>query len=172
VTPEQAWQFYVVARDRLFAMQDEISGSATTIAEGHVLFGRTEEEALSLLEWLRNECDRQVVMFLVAAIESVVMSDANQRRKDKSPNETTKQLRYLFEQDERVVLEDVLDAWKLTIGGPAIGEFKQTLPFRHWLAHGRHWHYRGPLTIVPPELVRDRGNKLLSALGLTMQLDS
>lgn len=163
-----------VARHRAVILEalealERVLRSGFNSGASSVFFGMTPDEVQDELVARREEAELHLVLLLVAAFEGLVMSESKARRTSNSADATTRALRRLFASNEsRLALEDVLDAWHLTATARAIGEFKQVLPFRHWLAHGRHWHYQGPIHTVTPERVMERGRAMATALGFTL----
>lgn len=126
----------------------------------------TSDEVTSRLQELRSELDLQANLMLLSAFEAevfrafeTVVAKPLRRRIAHRLDRTAR----------RPALDDVLDAWKSAAGirSRAVGEFRQLLDLRHWLAHGRRWSLdRCGVRYASPRLVYERGEALLVALGV------
>ena len=106
--------------------------------------GCPHEEPRRRLAALRDEIEGRAYLALVAAVEATVQLDVRARMRGRASvplQEAARRWRREERQGRRIVVEDVLDAWAALPGArrAPISEFKQLLPHRHWLAHGRYF---------------------------------
>lgn len=137
------------------------------ILEGTGFVGLTPSEFEARISEMRRELDDQVEMSLCAAYEAQLRTDYLARSALKTKDKASIELRRLFRaHGESVELDQILEGWKKVIGGlsKAIGEFRQVVKFRHWLAHGKYWNQKSGLTNPTPEEVYRRGEELCHRL--------
>jgi hypothetical protein len=88
------------------------------------------------LRSMRDELDFEVSLALLASFESIVDEDVLVRAlgNDRFSHAISK----LRKRTSDPRLEEILDCWKerSPAAQTVIGEFKQLIKFRHWLAHG------------------------------------
>jgi hypothetical protein len=134
--------------------------------ESSPLLGMTAGEIEARLRQVRVELDLQANLILISAFESEVFHAFD--------HVVSRKLRrtiraHLKPRTLQPPFDDLLRAWR-TAGGirsPAIGEFRQVLGLRHWLAHGRRWELDpSGFQFASPHLVHARGAALLEALGI------
>ncbi|HQU41286.1 MAG: hypothetical protein B7Z73_03180 [Planctomycetia bacterium 21-64-5] len=114
----------------------------------------TQAEVDSSIGQLRDELHHAVVLMLVAAFEATLQTDLRARLSRKGKDAASRRFRKLWHSrhkrrgaDEWVRIEAILDVWKSFIGkAEIIGDFKQLVMFRHWLAHGRYWVQKSGLS--------------------------
>jgi hypothetical protein len=105
---------------------------------------KSAEEIKEIFKQMYLELEHQSVMMLMASIEATFQVDVLIRKKVKKQDRLSTALRKLEKQKrkdrQRVEIEEILNIWTDEIGFKnAIGELKQVIAFRHWLAHGRYW---------------------------------
>jgi len=133
-------------------------------------FGLPHDEFLTALSDLRDEIEQRAYLSIVAATEAVVQLDFRARIGGRATVLLRDGARDLRRKERtskrRIVLEDVLDTWAALpmIRREPIGEFKQLLDHRHWLAHGRYFVNRAA---VPddPDFAITRARALLAELA-------
>jgi hypothetical protein len=120
------------------------------------------------IQLYRDELQKQAILLLTASFEAIFRIDLGlrtwRRRKAREPH--TESLRSRFADRDvlkDVRFEDIIDAWKkeLGAGARAIGNFKQVVLYRHWLAHGRYWKQSSGLAEIGVYDVSERGNAVL-----------
>lgn len=133
----------------------------------------TPVEVESSINQLRDELHHQVVLMLVAAFEATLQADLQARLSRKGKDAASRHFRKLWHSrpkhrgaDEWVRIEAILDVWKSVIGkAEIIGDFKQLVMFRHWLAHGRYWIQKSGLPgDLDPFDAWERGKALFDVL--------
>ncbi|HSN97001.1 MAG TPA: hypothetical protein VLS89_01845 [Candidatus Nanopelagicales bacterium] len=129
-----------------------------TMNEKSRFFGLTRDEFDTCLTLTLDELDEQVVMMLMASCEATLKRDFARRLRDKRPKDQLwRQFRELEQATkdkdaDHVRLEDLLDAWKRESGKiELIGQLKQLVKRRHWLAHGRHRTYKSGVAPDPTQ---------------------
>ena len=129
------------------------------------LLGMTADEMSARLNELRRELDLQTSLMLAGAFESELFLAWQGLRKA-----LRKRIGQLLGRSRRKPsLDDLLDAWTTAAGlrSRAIGDFRQLLDLRHWLAHGRRWDLDpSGVRFARPQRVHERGIALLRALGI------
>ncbi len=135
-------------------------------------------ETYDKIERYRDELEKQAILLLTASFEAIFRVDLRlrtwRRRKAREPH--TESLRNRFAGRDvlkDVPFEDILDAWKKVLGGgvKVIGNFKQVINYRHWLAHGRYWKQKSGLTEIGVYDVSERGNAALSAVPILPEIE-
>jgi hypothetical protein len=150
------------------------------------LQGATSKEVDSYFLSCKQELDLAVVLTLIAAAEARIRLDARRRVEAtaNAGNNTLagrlKLLRAGVNKDWAVPLyeDGILDAWKdytatlAAIPGQdqarirtCIGNLKNMLHVRHWVAHGRYWELRNGIGHYPPVTVAKVVTSLYKALS-------
>jgi hypothetical protein len=135
--------------------------------------GMTEGEVDALYDANRRELDRLTVLNLVASAEGTLKLDYSRRvsKKLKDPlslayrrwhKTLSKKKKKRPDFDERGIL-DVLKKTKL-IDNHIIARYRECLPARHWVGHGRYWDKPVAVDQLYPDDVYDRANVLLRAM--------
>lgn len=97
-----------------------------------------EEKSLRL-----QELELNAIFMLLSSIEALFRIDFNIRVNQKFKDELSKEFRNIYKtKQSRVSLEeDILNIWQTHFRELKliISEYKSTLHYRHWLAHGRYW---------------------------------
>lgn len=163
---------------RLLAQEIDIlenvgrSGEPTRDTESQ-FFGRPFDDFIDDLRLLRDEIEQRGYLVIIAATEAILQLDFRARSNGHSSvplRDEARKLTHRAKKGRRVEVEEVLDAWRSLPGGPktAIGEFRQLLDHRHWLAHGRYFKNKAA---VPgnPDFAIQRTHALITSLR---QLDS
>lgn len=130
-------------------------------------FKMSREELRDASAAMTGELKLQSVLLLAASLEATFQVDLRTRAGRKLNDHFSTALRRLEKQakklNRRVEVEDILDIWRSETGlAKPIGELKQVIAFRHWLAHGRYWTQKSGLKDLDPlgawsrwEAVRD-----------------
>ena len=138
--------------------------------------GKTAAEVRQYFEALRLETDRFVVLGLIAAGEAVVRRDYDRRvgRPGRKLKDVLSAAYRLFHgelgasQKERPPFDKggILDELKAAnvIDNQIVGRFRECLPARHWVAHGRYDDRPEAVDRFPPEVVYERVDALIRAL--------
>jgi hypothetical protein len=151
-----------------------VDGQAIDAALTAPFRSMTPMEVDSAIGQLRDELHHEVVLMLVAAFEATLQTDLQARLSRKGKCGASKHFRKLWYSrpkprgaDEWVRTEAILDVWKRVVIGKAeiIGNFKQLVMFRHWLAHGRYWNQKSGLPDdLDPFDAWERGKALFDVL--------
>lgn len=153
--PAEILLFYDMSIEAMQSL--EIALYRGAISVDSKFFGMTKPEMELALSEMRNELDRQVSLALLASCEAVLRVDfldcVNRRKKGPAGVVSRfKELRKTYE--DRVPLEEILDAWKSHVAHPAaFAAFTEYLRVRHWLAHGRYWSLKTARRAEPPDVV-------------------
>ena len=107
----------------------------------------TQDEIDAAIAEMRLELNQEIVLLLVASFEAEFQADFHNRvtlkRKDRVSRDCRRILgdqRGRQKDAKRIAFEEILDVWAKHEGHVrAIGNLKQLIRFRHWLAHGRYW---------------------------------
>jgi hypothetical protein len=122
--------------------------------------------AAEMIEELKLEC----IMTMTASIEATFQIDSRARARHKLNDHVStalrRHLKKMGKRNSRIEIEDILDIWKqeLAGGSQAIGNLKQVIEFRHWLAHGRYWQQKSGLKKTDPFDVWSRWEGVLSLI--------
>lgn len=130
--------------------------------------GLTPDEFELALTETRSELDLEVSMALCASFEATIRTDYRDRVKRKSKSPAGRSLRDLNKlKKEKASLADILDCWGDLDGSSkkAIGELKQVMGYRDWLAHGRYWDQASGLIAPEVELIHERGMAVISFIN-------
>lgn len=92
-----------------------------------------------------DEMDMRSALVTLARIEAALRTDYIVRCKGKSSDDVSMAFRKIYKRrSHRARLdEDILSTWCDNINSKErqiISKLRGMLKFRHWLAHGRHWH--------------------------------
>lgn len=149
-----------------------------------VLFsnGATVADVETYFSSAQVELNLAAVLTLAASIEARIRLDAN-RRCVADPTDLGKRLKFLRNAARTAwgvpfYDEGIMDAWKAFVGTLTslpqkeiaqlkthIGNLKDVLNIRHWVAHGRYWELtRGPQA-YPPTTVAKVAKDLYKALA-------
>lgn len=133
---------------------DEISG----------FYAMTERETRDALARLESEQDHQTTLFLFAATEARLFHQARHRL----GKALARHMRAAAD-EQQLTLDHVLEMAKETLQWQpthkrALGDFRQLVAYRNWLAHGRRWSRPSALGQLHPSLLRERVEALQSAL--------
>ncbi len=150
--PEEAYESYLKQVEVL--ENAGRTGAPTQDEHCTRFFGMPFDEFTETLRDLRDEIEQSTYLTIIASCEAVLQADFRAREGRKASVPLRNEARALAKKEKkgrRIVLEDVLDAWKELPHAPAgmISEFKQLLPHRHWLAHGRYFDHRAPVAADP-----------------------
>lgn len=104
--------------------------------------GMTRVEYEDVLDRLRDELDKQVVLAMVASAEGSVRIDAERRVERRTKDRVRREFQNVLKKHKaHLSLTRLLEVWKgksATATKP-FSDFAQLLKHRHWLAHGRYW---------------------------------
>jgi len=125
--------------------------AAVTADPRSKFFGKLHDEFDELLLQMREELDEQTVMMMVASCEATLRIDFDGRLRDKTKDRVRRRFKELRSQyEERVQLDQILDAWREETGEvERIGRLRQLVKRRHWLAHGRYWRDKSGVSPDP-----------------------
>jgi hypothetical protein len=136
-------------------------------------FGMTEADVDGWYDGRRRELDRLTVLNLAASVEATVKVDYFRRvgGKLKDPLarayrnwhralSAKKQLRPDF--DEGGILKVLKKAQ--VMDNNVVGQYRECLRARHWVAHGRYWTKPVEVERFDPDDVYDRASALLQAM--------
>ena len=138
--------------------------------------GMTHDEIHGYFESQRRELDRLTILNLVASAEAAIRVDFFRRVRDKLKDHLSKTYRKWYKTlskkkqrrpdfDEDGILRRLKDADVLGKAGKRlIGEYRECLRPRHWVAHGRYWAKPVEVDQLDPDHVYDRAVALIQAL--------
>ncbi|MCB9585262.1 MAG: hypothetical protein H6718_07685 [Polyangiaceae bacterium] len=142
MTPDEAHELYL---REIAVLEAEGQSANATRDANNLFFGYPYDDYIAALRAVRDEVEERAYLAIVAATEGVLQQDFRARTRMKARVPLSKTARTLLRNREkdgrRVELEDILDAWAREVLGlkAVIGEFKQLMTHRHWLAHGRYF---------------------------------
>ncbi len=146
--PDHAYEGYLKQVDLL----ESIGRTGAPTQDEHCtrFFGTPFDEFTEILRDLRDELEQSAYLAIIAASEAVLQTDFRARKDRKASVPLRNEARAAVKKEKkgsRIALGDVLDAWKELPHAPRgpISEFKQLLPHRHWLAHGRYFVDAAPV---------------------------
>lgn len=157
-------------RDEIALIVSAQRTSSPTLDPKSPWFGLPHSDFVVVLSSLRDEVEQRAYLALVAATEAVLQVDFRSRAHAKRKTLLAGRARHSVWEEKkyaaRVVVEDVLDAWKNVPGArkAPIAEFRQLLTHRHWLAHGRYFENKAGVTTDDPEFVFHRVRACLDEL--------
>jgi hypothetical protein len=130
--------------------------------------GMNPDEQDRALAEMQREMDTQTTLLLAASFEAVFQVDLHTRVSERRKDPLSKQLRKLWQRRRlsgRLEVEELLEFWKKETGRRReIGELKQLIQYRHWLAHGRYWQQQSGLTAIDPLEAWQRGRAVFGVL--------
>jgi hypothetical protein len=105
---------------------------------------------------------------IIAATEGVLQTDFRARAREKATTRLRNAAKRLLKREKsgrRLELEQILDAWsdEPDVAAGVVGEFKQLMSHRHWLAHGRYFVDKSGVP-AGPDFAHARARKLLAQL--------
>ncbi len=135
--------------------------------------GMTEDEVQVYFERQRRELDRLTVLNLVASAEATIRMDFFRRVTGKHKDKLSVAYRDLFKKlrgtkrdrpdfDEGGILGRLKQAG--VMDNHVVGRFRECLPARHWVSHGRFWAKPAVVDVFDPDDVYTRAGALLQAL--------
>jgi hypothetical protein len=166
-TPESVLEYYERSQEALGSLRKTLR---TDVGPNSRFFGMAEVEIEKSLRDLAQELDYEVTLLLTASFEAILQLDFLLRvRKRKRDTISIKFRRLRFNvrtrRKNRVTIEEILDVWQEeTNTRQAIGNFKQLIQFRHWLAHGRYWIQKSGLRDCDPYEAWSRGRAAFAVL--------
>ncbi|WP_165224202.1 hypothetical protein [Aquisphaera insulae] len=133
----------------------------------------TLDDLESYIESLRKEVDWLTVFNFVASVEASIRMDFDRRitarRKDPLSRSYRKWLKGLSpRKKKRLSLDEggILEIVKVHADRglrALIGSFRECLPARHWVGHGRYWNRPERMDRLTPGIVLARCRDLLDA---------
>lgn len=150
--PEEAYESYL---KQVEVLENAGRTGAPMLDEKCTRFyGMPFDDFTEALRNLRDELEQSAYLMVIASGEAVLQSDFRARKGRKASVPLRDEARALAKKEnkgKRIILDDLLDAWKEVPNAPvgAISEFKQLLPHRHWLAHGRYFVDTAPVPFDP-----------------------
>lgn len=166
--PEEIWRYYdrATASFEITSTLFDRPEIAPLIPPASDFFALTPVELSEVLREMAEELDLEVSLALVASFEAILREDFLLRTSEAGNGILNVRLAALRDRlGERTALEDLLDVWKEAYpdAGKAVGEFKQVVQFRHWLAHGRQGYQKG-FAGFDPWVVRRRASAVQSSI--------
>ena len=162
--PEEIWDYYESALDAFDLVGQcarlPAAGSDPLLARWRFSTPRQVEAALRSM---RDELEFEVSLALLASFESIIDEDFLLR--EVGSDRFSHAISRLRVRTSDPRLEEILDCWKerSPAAQAAIGEFKQLVKFRHWLAHGRSAAKKG-YGNFSPRLIWRRAQSLQKAV--------
>jgi hypothetical protein len=149
--PEDTYERYI-QQVELFKSVGR-TGAPTQDPSCAQFYGMPYDDFTEILRASLDELEQSAYLMIIASSEAVLQLDFRARAGEKASVPLQREARGLRkrEKQRRIGLEDVLDAWKkhpLVTSG-TVSEFKQLLPHRHWLAHGRYFRDMAPVSADP-----------------------
>ena len=135
--------------------------------------GMTEGDIDAYYDTQRRELDRLTVLNLVASAEASLKIDyfrrVRQRLKDPLARAYRKWHKGLSPRKQlRPDFDDggILDVLKKAhvMDNNVVGRYRECLPARHWVGHGRYWARPVAANQFDPDVVYERSNALLTAM--------
>jgi hypothetical protein len=175
LTPDEILDWLGLCSHGLELTRQEVRAAALSgalppgIAAGS-LVGLNLSEIEAYFDSCQTELDLFAVLALIASIEAKIRVDAGMRHLAKG-NQLSGRLSVLFSFSSppwKVPLYDggILDEWKRYIQNEPsipvsdrrrmigdIGRYKDLLPIRHWIGHGRYWPLQRAIKSYPPHAV-------------------
>ena len=86
------------------------------------------------------------ILIIIARLEAAFRLDMRHRFFSKNPDNLSTALRRLYKRKPRSAKldNDIFPIWRDHLDGPGrqvLSKFKGMLKYRHWIAHGRYWHF-------------------------------
>lgn len=127
----------------------------------------TKWVALQYIQMAQREIGDLAILALFAAFEQSILDHFEnlvtamlKRTKDPLKRRILKGQEQL-RKPRKAPIRDILEYYKAIVDPDLVGQVKQILDYRNWVAHGK----RGPMPInVTPEIAFERLNKFLEAL--------
>ncbi len=155
------WDWYdfqglLISEEKVRTLASLLTGASLAYPR---YFGRSRDELIEFFNVQLKELMISATLTLLAATEATLRVDFLVRVMNKKKDPVSKEFSKIYkEHGTKVRLEGhILEVWKRSSERPtrdAIGEFKQALKLRHWLAHGRYWKPRLGREYDPPEVFR------------------
>lgn len=119
----------------------------TNLSENHDLpkefFGFSLKELEDYFKYLYEELENVTCLSLLSAVEANLRMDYLNRVYGKKKDKLSRKFREIYkEKGDRISLEeDILQTWVKNYPNfkTIISNYKSTLKYRNWLAHGRYW---------------------------------
>lgn len=155
--------------EALGALASHVRVAATPESRFYLM---TQEEVDFAIAEMSRELNQEVVLLLTASFEAEFQTDFHDRVSRKRKDRVSKEFRRILGDQrgrrqgaKRATFEEILDVWAKQQGHVrAIGNLKQLIRFRHWLAHGRYWVQKSGLPDPDPFDAWQRGKIVLRAL--------
>ena len=163
-SPAYVLDYYRRSREALAALRQNIASSADSQS---LFYQMTDEEVEQALRQMATELDHEVTLLLTASFEAIFQVDFLERVAKKRKEPVSRRMRALRKRhkNRRILFEEILDLWQKQTGSKGlIGQLKQLIQFRHWLAHGRYWVQKSGLEKVDPLEAWTRGTAVFDSL--------
>jgi hypothetical protein len=134
---DPAWNNYLLTRDCLRVAQRVAKSRDTRLLTGTRLQG--ERDPASAIEASQGRSDEFVIVALWAEFERFLITYLQERSRaiaNRRPKALSSALQRLLEDEiEGWRLDDILDVFKVIVGGQRMGDAKNVKKFRDWVAH-------------------------------------
>jgi hypothetical protein len=170
-SPKHVWDYFSQMETAL----EFARNSALTAGEHSPYAAWTDDEVDAHFGRLAHELHQWIVLMLAASFEALFHLDFTARVRKRLKDPVTKGMRRLStlakrHKHRRIELDQVLDVWNemQPSARNAIGEFRQLMEYRHWLAHGRYWNQKSGLRSIEPLEAWRRGVAVLAAASIAL----
>jgi hypothetical protein len=139
-----------------FAEANEATFSATQTV-GSPFFALTLDELGVAWRRQRDELDERTVLLLMASFEATFQTDRAARlRLGPRRDPLVVALQGIRARHGHIWFEHILDVWReqVTSITRIVGQLKQLVNRRHWLAHGRYFVDKSGVTATPADAMR------------------
>ena len=166
---EEILEWYRITENSLYENEKLIITNRNTSL--NKFYGETPEQVKNEFKYVKDELDKMVCLDMLSAIEAALKVDYIVRAKGKKKDNLSKCFRSEYSNvKERVSLErTILSGWKRIHPEhkDIIGQYKELLKYRNWLAHGRLWEEK---MICDVDIVYHTCDTLKVALSLKTPL--
>ncbi|CAN2049158.1 RiboL-PSP-HEPN domain-containing protein [Candidatus Magnetomoraceae bacterium gMMP-1] len=136
----EIWDYYETTYDSL---RNYLKGLRNNSITNNKFVGMTSIELESYFNKKFDELEYQVSLIILSSVEAKFRMDYLQRVYKRYRDNLTKKFRELYNNkaNKASLEDDILELWKkcYPLYKNIISDYKGTLKFRHWLAHGRYW---------------------------------
>lgn len=154
---EDIYSWYQLTNKGLLEQRDEVIDSvihknADSGPTDIEFLGMSLSEIREMFTTLKDELEIAYILKLTAAGEAAFKVDFNNRvkkgkkRRNLTIEDAFKKISTRKSYDQISLEHDIIGTWKLflpEIRRFPISYFKGLLKYRHWIAHGRYWPYKG-----------------------------
>lgn len=144
-TVDRAWQWFTVQKSAIFRMREVTRRAILDGSEDipDVFNGFTMAEFERAMDDQLLELGHLSAFNMLTATEAALVKDFRGRRKDKTRTAIGQALRAVHKVDVDVSrdVERLIDLWKANLHSHRtdFSNFKGSMKYRNWVAHGRHW---------------------------------